>query len=110
MATALSKDQKSKVSLHGGDAISTRFPDDLPMWSSIGTDVKQELLTLLIERLRENQCNDVADYVGSHREEATKALQIRFKSMKDRRRANKRKGVVQPLVLTWPSKLIMGGS
>ena len=87
MTTTLSKDQKSKVSTHGGYVLSTRFPNTLPMWKEIGTDVKQALLKDLAERLREHQCSDVAEYVGSHQGEALKLLQIRFKSLKDKRRA-----------------------
>lgn len=71
--------------------LSTHFPETLPMWKDIGTDVKKILLEDVIERLRDHQCSGVAEYVGSHQEEALKLLQIRFKSMKDRRRAKLRK-------------------
>ena len=86
MATVLSKDQKRKVSIHGGHVIDTYFPDGLPMWTDIGTDVLQNLLELLVEELREKKCNDVADHVETHPDEAKRALQIRFKSLKDRKR------------------------
>jgi len=114
--TTLSKDQKSKVSLHGGYVLSTHFPDTLPMWKDIGTDVKQTLLKDVIERLRDHQCSDVAEYVGSRQEEALKLLQIRFKSMKDRRRAKLKKqateheGLDPPFVSNHVLNLIVCGS
>ena len=88
MTLDLTKDQKSKISLHGGYVLSTRYPDALPMWKEIGTDVKQALFQNLINRLREYECNDIAEKLESHRHEETlKLLQIRFKSIKDKRRA-----------------------
>lgn len=49
----------------------------------------------MIERLRDHQCFDVVEYVGSHQKKALKLLQIRFKSMKDRRRQKLRKQVTE---------------
>lgn len=54
----LSKDQKSKISIHGGYVLSTHYPEALPMWTDIGTDVKQTLLKDLVKRLGEQQCSD----------------------------------------------------
>lgn len=95
MTTTLTKDQKSKVSLHGGYVLSTHYPEALPMWKDIGTDVKKTLLKDLVKRLREKECSDVAEYVESYQEEALKLLQIRFKSMKDKRRAKSKKQAME---------------
>lgn len=58
--------------------------------------MKQTLLKDVIERLRDHQCSDVAEYVGSRQEETLKLLQIRFKSMKDRMRAKSKKQATEP--------------
>lgn len=93
--TTLFKDEKSKISQHDDYVLFTHFSNTLSMWKNIDTNVKQILLKDVIERLHEYQCFNVIEYVKSRQEKTLKLLQIRFKFMKNKKRAKLKKQVIE---------------
>ena len=87
MTLDLIKNQKNKISLHDDYVLFTRYSDALSMWKEIDTDLKQALVQNLIKRLCEHECNDIVEQLKSSYEKTLKLLQIRFKSRKNKRRA-----------------------
>lgn len=78
--------QRKALSECTGETILEFFHDDPPPWTQVGTDILEKLRSLVVERLRKKNCNDVANALEGAKEFTTKALHQRFKSLREKRR------------------------
>lgn len=90
--TSLNARQKKVLSEHAGVVILEYYDGDPPPWSQIGTQIQSELRTLVIARLNATACGDVAEVLESNDEEfAVRAIQQRFKSLREKKKRDDRK-------------------
>ena len=96
MATgSLNQWQRTSLSIHSGELITEYFSGQhIPQWTKIGTEKQAELRRLLIQRLRDRKCSDVADYLQESKENATRAIQQRLKSLREKERKDGKRNVV----------------
>lgn len=97
MASSLNVRQKKALSEHAGVVILEYYNGDPPPWSQIGTQTQAELRALVIDRLHNKACGDVAEILNSNALEfAIRAIQQRFKSLREKKKRNDRyKGKAQ---------------
>ncbi|KAL9629358.1 MAG: hypothetical protein Q9164_006915 [Protoblastenia rupestris] len=87
MALALGSSQKRALSVHVGNVILDYYDREPPLWSTVGTATQAELRRLVIERLREKDCADVADILeASSLDTAVGVIKRRFKSLREKKR------------------------
>ncbi len=84
---ALGASQKRALSLHVGVVILDFYKHEPPLWSTVGTGTQAVLRRLVIERLREKDCADVADILdASSLDTAVEVIRKRFKSLREQKR------------------------
>lgn len=89
MASSLNGRQKKALSEHAGVVILEYYNGDPPPWSHIGTQTQAELRALVIDRLHDKACGDVAEILSSNASEyAIRAIQQRFKSLREKKKRN----------------------
>lgn len=87
MALILGASQKRVLSIHVGNVILDFYDGEPPMWSTVGTGTQAELRRLLIERLTERDCADVADlFDNSSLDTAIVVIKRRFKTLREKKR------------------------
>lgn len=87
MALILGASQNRALSLHVGNVILDFYDREPPMWSTVGTGTQAELRRLLIERLEEKDCADVAEMLEtSPIDSAIVVIERRFKILREKRR------------------------
>lgn len=86
MAPALNPWQKKALSEHVGKTILDFYNGSPPLWAEVGTDIQAKLCSLVIERLREGDCGDVADVLEGAKDFATRKIHQRFKSLREKKR------------------------
>lgn len=92
MASSLNARQKKALSEHAGVVILDYYDGDPPSWSQIGTQTQSELRTLVIDRLHDKACGDVAEILNSNiKEFAVRAKQQRFKSLREKKKPDDRR-------------------
>lgn len=92
MNSSLNARQRKALSEHAGVVILEFYHDDPPSWSQIGTQTQMELRTLVIDRLRDKACGDVAEILDSSAKEfAVRAIQQRFKSLREKKKREDKK-------------------
>ncbi|KAL9124656.1 MAG: hypothetical protein Q9217_006032 [Psora testacea] len=90
MALALSMSQKTALSKHVGHVILDFYDGKPPLWSEVGTGTQAELRRLVIRRLKEEDCADVADILEtSSLDTAVGVIKKRFKTLRERKRRQK---------------------
>ena len=84
-SSPLDKFQMRKISPAAKHVILTHYGQtcNIPRWSDIGSLIQVELLDAMIDRLRDTQSGDVADYLAGNREEAMRRLHQRLRSLRD---------------------------
>ena len=87
MTLTLGMSQKRALSVHAGDVILDFYDRKPPLWSAVGTGTQAELRRLVIGRLREKDCGDVADILeASSLDTAVDIIKKRFKTLREKRR------------------------
>ena len=61
MESNLEKAQRHALSKHTGALLLDLYRGELPLWSAVGASSHERLRSLLIDRLRDQQCGDLAD-------------------------------------------------
>lgn len=79
--------------MHVGDVILDFYDREPPLWSTVGTGTQAELRRLVIRRLREKDCADVAEILEtSSLDAAIVVIKKRFKTLRElKRRGEERK-------------------
>ena len=101
MALTLGASQKRALSVHVGDVILDFYHRESPLWSMIGMGTQAELRRLMIERLREKDCADVADILETSSLDTTVGvIKKRFKTLREKRRREeeRKRGAGKPAV------------
>ena len=87
MALSLGASQKRALSMHVGDVILDFYHNDPPLWNAVGTVTQAELRSLVIKRLREKDCADVADILEANSlDTAVGIMRKRVKTLRERKR------------------------
>ena len=89
--TSLNKTQKRKVSPAAKHVLSSHYQGELkvPKWSDIGTLVQRQLREDVVQRLRDTDSGDVAEYLNMHHDELEKYIHQRVRSMREARNCSK---------------------
>ena len=97
--TSLDRWQRKALSEHAGAVILEYYHDQPPLWAKVGTETQATLRGLLVQRLKDNDCGDVALYLAERPQDTTRAIQQRFKSLreKERRDGKKRAAGTSPM-------------
>ena len=71
--------------------LSIRYQGELkvPKWSDIGTLVQRQLQEDVVQRLRDTDSGDVAEYLNMHPDELEKYIHQRVRSMREARNCSK---------------------
>lgn len=86
MDPALNTWQKKALSEHAGKTILDFYDGSPPLWADVGTETQAKLCSLVIERLREGDCGDVADALAGARDFAIRKIHQRFKTLREKKR------------------------
>lgn len=79
--------------MHVGDVILDFYNNDPPLWNTVGTITQAELRRLVIERLREKDCADVADILEANPlDTAVGVMRKRFKTLREKKRREEERG------------------
>ena len=113
MALSLGASQKRALSVHVGDVILDFYKHDPPPWNTVGTVTQAELRRLVIERLREKDCADVADILEANTlDTAVGVIRKRFKTLREKKRREDERGAkkqvisggkLQNHIVRWPA-------
>ena len=88
MALSLGASQKRALSMHVGDVILDFYHNDPPLRNAVGTVTQAELRRLVIERLREKDCADLADILNANSlDTAVGIIRKRFKRLREKKEA-----------------------
>ena len=102
MASTLNGRQKRALSEHVGVVILQYYNDDPPPWFQIDTQTQTELWSLMIDRLRDKACGDVAEILSFNAKEfAVRVIQQRLKSLREKKKRDERKKDAQAHVQGW---------
>ena len=94
-AETLDQWQRRALLTHAGTVILTHYSEQqIPQWVKVGTEIKATLRGLLLQRLRDERCSDVANYLENRPEETARALQLKFKSLREKERKMVKKNMV----------------
>ena len=88
---SLNKWQRKALSEHAGVVILDYYHGTTPQWNTVGTETQGKLRDLLGQRLREKECGDVATFLEQRPQETTRAIQQRFKSLREKQRREEKK-------------------
>ncbi|KAL9024674.1 MAG: hypothetical protein Q9196_006339 [Gyalolechia fulgens] len=93
--------QKRALSEHTGKTILDFYSGRPPLWCDVGTKTRTELYSLVMDRLRKEDCGDVADVLEGARDFAIRKIHQRFKSLREKKRRayqrrENRKAAVRP--------------
>ena len=99
MALSLGVSQKRALSVHIGDVILEFYNHDPPLWNTVGTVTQAELRRLVIERLREKDCADVADILEANSlDTAIGVIRKRFKTLREKKKREDERGAKKQVI------------
>ena len=100
MALSLGASQKRALSMHVGNVILDFYHNDPPLWNAVGTVTQAELRRLVIERLREKDCADVADILNANPlDTAVGIIRKRFKTLREKKKRGEERKAKNQAVL-----------
>ncbi len=91
MEESLDRWQRKALSEHAGNVILEYYQGHPPQWTAVGTETQGKLRSMLAQRLREKECGDVAEFLDENPKDTTRAIQQRFKSLREKKRREDKK-------------------
>ncbi len=98
MEPVLTQWQKKALSEHLGNTILAFYGGSPPLWAEVGTGTQTKLCSLVIERLREKDCSDVADALEGAKDFAIRKIHQRFKSLREKKKREDQRREAEKLV------------